>query len=311
MKEVFIDKDFGIDSILMLRKINAILNDYQKQGYDLSLRQLYYQLVSQNVIENTEKSYKKLGVLVSDARMAGYIDWDMIKDRGREMQSNPHWKDPKDFMEVVAPQYRFDLWHDQPCYVEVMVEKQALEGVLIPECQKLDIPFTANKGYSSSSALYEASKRFLKAKQAGKELHIVYLGDHDPSGIDMSRDVLDRLDLLIKTSYNSEVDRWEYRIGPNEAEILEVHRVALNMDQIKTLRPPENPAKITDPRAGEYISRFGRKSWELDAIEPRQLAKLVNDAVTGIMDVGKFNKNVRKMNKERAMLLKFAKTLKE
>lgn len=301
MKETFVEKEFGIAAINMIQTINAILAEYAAQGYDLSLRQLYYQLVSKNVIENTERSYKNVGNLVSDARLAGYIDWDIIKDRGREMVENPHWDNPANFIEVVAPQYRFDLWADQPNYVEVMVEKQALEGVLIPVCRSLDVPFTANKGYSSSSALYEASKRFLRRAQDDKELYVIYLGDHDPSGIDMSRDVLDRLNLFIETSMSGYADSG---VGGR----MNVKRVALNMDQVRTLRPPENPAKLTDSRADAYISKFGRSSWELDAIEPKALAALVRNAIGSVMDVPLFQKNAKKMEEGRAELLKFAKT---
>lgn len=298
MRENFVDKDFGPEALAMIHKINGILADYAQQGYDLSLRQLYYQLVSKNVIDNTERSYKNLGNLVSDARLAGLIDWDMIKDRGREMVKNPHWGTTKDFIESVAPQYRFDLWEDQENYVEVMVEKQALEGVLTPVCRSLDVPFTANKGYSSSSALYEASKRFLARARQEKNLYVIYLGDHDPSGIDMSRDVEDRLNLFISGSLGHR---------ENEGGFLEVRRVALNMDQIRTLRPPENPAKITDSRADAYIRKFGRSSWELDAIEPRRLADLVTRAVTDLMEVSLFQKNLKKMEKGRKDLIKFAK----
>lgn len=298
MKEEFISKAFGSEAHDMIVVINDILDTYAGQGYDLSLRQLYYQLVSRNLIVNAEKSYKTLGNLVSDARYAGMIDWDMIKDRGREMVKNPHWSNPANFIEVVAPQYRFDLWKDQPNYVEVMVEKQALEGVLIPVCRTLDVPFTANKGYSSSSALYEASKRFLERAEESKGLYVVYLGDHDPSGIDMSRDVGDRLNLFINKSMG---------FHENEGDLLSIERVALNMDQIRKLKPPENPAKLTDSRAEGYIKTFGRSSWELDAIEPRQLAALVTGAVTGLMDVPLFEKNKKLQETGRAALLKFAK----
>ena len=306
MKERFVDKRFGHDSIAMIETINEILKDYAAQGYDLSLRQLYYQLVSRNIVPNTERSYKNVGAIVSDARLAGLIDWDMIKDRGREMIRNPHWEDPADFLKNVAPQYRFDLWADQPRYVEVMVEKQALEGVLMPVCRRLDVPFTANKGYSSSSAMYEASKRYLARAEEGKELYVIYLGDHDPSGIDMTRDIEERLDLFLKTS----LDRCD-EIGENEPSIITVKRIALNMDQIKKLKPPENPAKITDSRAAKYIQRFGSSSWELDAIEPARLAKLVTNAVIQLMDYDLFKKNEAKQKTGREKLLKFAKTLKK
>lgn len=302
MKETFVEKVFGSSARTMLGHIEGILETYAGQGYDLSLRQLYYQLVSKNLIENSEKSYKNLGSLVSDARLAGWIDWDMIKDRGRETIENPHWQDPANFIEVVAPQYRFDLWKDQPNYVEVMVEKQALEGVLIPVCRRYDVPFTANKGYSSSSALYEASKRFVDRHEKGKYLYVIYLGDHDPSGIDMSRDVADRLDLFVKMA----TERGD-QIGPNELHAVEIKRVALNMDQIRKLNPPENPAKITDSRADAYIKRFGRSSWELDAIEPRQLASLVSTAIESVLDRKRFDLDEKKMKRDRELLLSFAK----
>jgi hypothetical protein len=302
MKEEFTVKNFGSDALAMIKRINGILETYEAQGFDLSLRQLYYQLVAKALIENTEKSYKNIGKLVNDARMAGLIDWEMIKDRGREMTKNPHWENTRDFIESVAPQFRFNLWRDQEHYVEVMVEKQALEGVLEPVCKSLDVPFTANKGYSSQSAMYEASKRFLAAAEDGRECFVIYLGDHDPSGIDMSRDVEERLDLFVKTSMN----RCD-EIGPNEPSAVTMKRVALNMAQVRELNPPENPAKITDSRAEGYIARFGVSSWELDAIEPRQLAQIVTTAIEEIMDVEKFKKNVKEMEKGRAALLKFAK----
>jgi hypothetical protein len=306
MKEFFTSKNFGDDALDMIGTINGILDDYSSQGYDLSLRQLYYQLVSRNIVPNTERSYKNIGVIVSDARLAGLIDWNMIKDRGRETIKNPHWDNPADFMEAVAPQYRFDLWADQDNYVEVMVEKQALEGVLQPICRGLDIPFTANKGYSSSSAMYEASKRFLQRAEQGKELYVIYLGDHDPSGIDMSRDILDRLNLFIGSAVVTQREDRLYECTPHDP--IKVNRIALNMDQIEELNPPENPAKITDSRAAGYIARFGRSSWELDAIEPRQLARLVEAAVKQIMDYPKFIKNQKRQERHRKELLKFAKT---
>ena len=119
---------------------------------------------------------------------------------------------------------------------------------------------------------------------------MIYLGDHDPSGIDMTRDVDERLNLFLNGS------------GP-----INVKRVALNLDQIKKLKPPENPAKVSDSRAAAYIARFGHSSWELDAIEPAQLASLVRNAVTALMDVPLFEKNKRKLERARKELLQFAK----
>lgn len=303
MKEAFIDKRFALESRQILGHIMGILKQYSADGFDLSLRQLYYQLVARNLLPqkwadpatgstNSERSYKNIGNLVSDARLAGLIDWDMIKDRGREMIQNSHWNTPKDILVQAARQFQIDKWETQPAYVEVMVEKQALEGVLEPICRGLDVPFTANKGYSSSSALYEAGKRLARRTEQNKECHIIYLGDHDPSGIDMSRDVIDRLRLF---------SGWEAQIT-----VVELTRAALNIDQVRQLNPPENPAKMTDSRAGEYVRRFGESSWELDAIEPRALAELVTRAVMNIRDTVEWDKAVAKENKMKEELQSFA-----
>jgi len=272
----------------MIVTINRILRDYEAQGYDLSVRQLYYQLVARNIVENTERSYKNVSALVSHARLAGLIDWEMIKDRAREMVQNSHWNTPAEIVRSAARSYRVDMWENQPCYVEVMVEKQALEGVLVPVCRELDVPFTANKGYSSSSTMYEAAQRYIERAEQGKHLFVLYLGDHDPSGIDMSRDVQDRLELFTTQAG------------------IEVERLALNMDQVREMRPPENPAKITDSRARAYIKRFGQSSWELDAIEPARLASLVRNAVHRLIDDEIWEDDSARMKAGRTELEKFA-----
>jgi hypothetical protein len=293
MKELFVPKNFGAAARSMIGTVNNILAEYQASGYDLTVRQLYYQLVSRDIIPNNERSYKNTVQLVSDARLAGLIDWEIIKDRGRTCIENPHWETPADIVRSAAYSFKMDHWIKQDNYVEVMVEKQALEGVLIPVCQKLDIPFTANKGYSSSSAMYEASKRYIAAAEAGKNLYVLYLGDHDPSGIDMTRDIDERLDLFIKTSHNDE-------------QSIQVNRLALNMDQVRRFKPPENPAKITDSRAESYIRKFGKSSWELDAIEPKRLASLVENAVTELIDQDEWDRSHGIQDKHKAELLKYS-----
>ena len=248
MTEQFIPKRFNAKTRALIDSCNAIIAAYMAQGYDLSLRQLYYQLVTRNVLPNEEKSYKRLSSITTDARYAGAMDWAAIRDRGRETVENSHWASPREILNTAARTFRIDLWADQPVHVEVMVEKQALEGVLLPVCTRLDVPFTANKGYSSSSALYEAGGRLYDQMSKGKRCVVVYLGDHDPSGIDMTRDLEDR---LLTFTYDGN---------------LQVDRIALNIDQVSGLNVPENPTKVSDPRAGAYIQRFGSASWELDAI---------------------------------------------
>ena len=215
-KVQFVDHKFNRASLALIELSNGILNEYRRMGYRLSLRQLYYQLVARDYIPNSIKSYKRIGNLVSDARLAGLLDWDMIEDRNRQTIIPTAWTSPAQIVRAAAQQFRVDRWQGQPCYVEVMVEKDALSGILEPVCRDLHVRFTANKGYSSSSSMYEAGKRIYRAFfQESKNIHIFYLGDHDPSGIDMTRDIRERLELFSETIF------------------VEVHRLALNYDQVE------------------------------------------------------------------------------
>jgi len=285
-REKFVDKRFAPQSQKILAHVEYILSEYAALGYDLSLRQLYYQLVARDLLpdswidpktgsKNNIHSYKKLVGLVGDGRLAGVIPWDMIVDRNRATQSTGTWLSPRGFLLAVADVYRFDKWQFQPIYVECMVEKDALSGVLGPVCKEKGIRFTANKGYSSLSNLYEAGQRIAGAVDYGKEVHILYLGDHDPSGLDMTRDIADRLELFSRTE-------------------LYVDRLGLNMDQITTLKPPENPAKDTDTRFEAYAEKYGDACWELDAIEPGALADLVSDAIDFLIDPREWDEALKK-----------------
>jgi hypothetical protein len=235
MKERFITKKFSSASLDMIKVMDDILADYQDQGYRLTLRQLYYQLVARGIIENSVKSYNRIGNLVSDARLAGELDWEMIEDRTREVITPPMWETPAQIVQAAAEQFAIDRWVDQRIHVEVMVEKAALEGILIPVCRDLGIRFTANRGYSSSSTMYEAAKRMQGKIIDKKAIVVIYLGDHDPSGIDMTRDVEERLRQLARIP---DEPRW----------IFTVIRAALNMDQVEQWNPPENQSKTTDSR---------------------------------------------------------------
>lgn len=289
-KEKFVEHKFNKASLVLIETANGILNEYRNMGYRLSLRQLYYQLVARDYIENSVKSYKRIGNLISDARLAGLLDWGMIEDRGRETVIPMAWNSPAEIVRAAAQQFRVDRWEGQPCYVEVMVEKDALSGILEPVCRDLHIRFTANKGYSSSSAMYEAGKRIHRAKRLVDEVHIFYLGDHDPSGIDMTRDITERLGLFTYAF-----------IEPDK-----VHRLALNWDQVEQWQPPENPAKETDSRYEMYVHEFGESSWELDAVEPRTLADLVRDAVMELIDEDQWNDVLQREQNMREELEKFA-----
>lgn len=258
----------------LIEGISLILEDLGQQGYVLTLRQLYYQLVSRGIIPNSVREYSRIGNVVSRGRLAGLIDWDMIEDRIRIPKAKTHWDSPAQILKTAASGYYRSRWETQNSYIEVWCEKDAVSNIIYPVCEKWDVTFMANRGYSSQSAMYRAGQRFEDAHFRGKELGLIYLGDHDPSGIDMSRDIQERMDLFLG-----------YRELIAEAYIvLEVDRIALNMDQVQKYQPPENPAKVTDSRFDNYVADYGDKSWELDALEPKVLAQLVEDKIKEFVD---------------------------
>jgi hypothetical protein len=267
MRETFIEKRFSAATLATIERANIILDEYERQGLVLTLRQVYYQFVSRGLMPNKQTEYKRLGSILSDGRLAGLIDWDMMEDRTRRLNTINAWGSPADVISASADQYQEDLWKDQPWRPEVWIEKDALVGVLEKPCEELRVPYFACRGYSSQSAQYAAGQRFRRYRAKGQTPIVFHLGDHDPSGIDMTRDNADRLGMFS-------------RLG---AQGVEVERLALNMDQVTQYNPPPNPAKDTDSRAVDYIAKYGTESWELDALEPTVIVNLIRDAVTPLI----------------------------
>jgi hypothetical protein len=283
----YVEKKFGASAISVINQANKIISEYQRQGYDLTLRQLYYQFVARDLIPNKMKEYKRLGKIINDARLAGLISWSVIVDRTRDLRKNPHWSDPRGFLESVVPQYQIDKWQNQPYRVEVWIEKDALVGVIERICRKLDVSYFSCRGYTSQSEMHDAALRLKEhANEDGQEPVIIHLGDHDPSGIDMSRDIKDRLDLFMGG--------------------MEVKRIALNMNQVEQYNPPPNPCKTTDSRSSGYIQQFGHESWELDALDPKVLADLVQRNVLKFRDQDLWDEMVVKETSERKTLSNLA-----
>lgn len=255
--------NFRQSSLDLIKLVNQVIQEYQAQGYELTLRQAYYQLVARGYIPNNERSYKNIGNLINDGRLAGLIDWYAITDRTRKLRGNSHWDTPAEVIESAKYSYRLDKWEGQPNYVEVWVEKDALVDVVGQACRPLDVPFFSCRGYTSQSEMWAAAQRFIRRDDREQRI-IIHLGDHDPSGIDMTRDIQERLEMF-------------------GADVI-VKRVALTMEQIDFYTPPPNPAKLTDSRCWGYIQKFGNESWELDALEPNVITDLITEQVTMYRD---------------------------
>jgi len=314
-KICYIPKEFKAPSLYLINRANEIIHGYSLQGFRLTLRQLYYKFVSSNLFpedrkwrwversrrwakdshgtKNADPNYKWLGSVINDARLAGLIDWDSIEDRTRNVAKQPHWCGPEDIVNACADQFSTDHWEDQENYVEVWIEKDALSGIFFPICTRLDVPLFSCRGYSSQSEMWSAGSRLTSKIAAGKRAIILHFGDHDPSGLDMTRDIEHRLRLFISGNL----------VAPNMfSGRFELRRIALNMSQVNEYGPPPNPAKITDSRYIGYRSEFGDDCWEIDALEPQVLVNLVRENVMMYVNQDTYNAKVTEGARGRDLL---------
>lgn len=263
------DIRMGAAKLAVVAQANAIIEEYEAAGYALTLRQLYYQFVARALIENTERSYKHLGCIINDARLAGLVDWDHIQDRGRFIRGNNHWQNPEQIIASCAEQFQIDKWANQRHRIEVWVEKDALLGVIESVCRELDVSYFSCRGYTSQSEMWSGAMRLKRLAETHQQQPVIlHLGDHDPSGIDMSRDIAERMELFMGG--------------------VTFKRLALNMNQVEQYSPPPNPAKVTDSRYASYQGQYGEESWELDALEPVVLVMLIRQAVMRYRNASKW-----------------------
>ena len=301
-RRVYVRKRFSPQHREIIAMANQICAEYAAQGYDLTLRQLYYQFVARGYIPNRDQEYKRLGKIIGDARMAGLLDWDYLVDRTRNLRSLSHWKSPVEILKDTAAQFRHDKWADQPCRVEVWIEKDALVGVLQSVCPRLDVPYFSCRGYTSLSEMWDTANRLRGYINSGKKAVVIHLGDHDPSGIDMTRDIRERLQRFIATDLMRDHNISAASAIATMRQNFKIDRIALNMDQIQAFNPPPNPAKITDSRYAAYVEAYGRESWELDALSPDVLVALIEDSVADYRDEIKWAESLAKETAERKLL---------
>lgn len=282
-KIAYIEKTFRDDKPELIGIANGIVAEYEAQGYGLTLRQLYCQMVSRDIVPNNIRSYKNLGNLINDARSAGLVDWHAIEGRTRNLRRRPHWEEPQEIIDAIARQYHIDYWEGQENYVEVWVEKDALIGIVEQIGDKLDVACFSCRGHTSQSELRGAAMRLKRRCDAGRHAALLHLGDHDPSGKDMSRDIAARLELF-------------------GADDVEFRRLAPNLDQIEEFGPPPNPTKLSDSRAQGYVERFGYECWELDALDPSVISRLIDENVRMYRDEGPYRDVLMRENEEKGTL---------
>ena len=234
-------------------------------GYRLTLRQLYYQLVSRGAIANTVREYKNLSVTMTNARMAGLIDWDHIEDRSRNALMPPALGRDVPYPAGLPPIPSVSTAGPvSGATLRCGARKTPLTSVLEPVARDYHVLLLPVRGYSSTTIAYEASLRFEAALP--KDPLVLYLGDHDPSGVDMTRDLEGRLSEFVG------------------AGGVELRRLALNHGQVLDHALPPNPTKSSDSRTAAYTEAYGTDCWELDALDPPTLVSVVRDAIEAELD---------------------------
>jgi hypothetical protein len=283
-KEIFVPWSPHTATLGVVEQANAIIEEYLQQGFALTLRQLFYQFVARALLENVFNEYKRLGRIVRNARDGGLIDWDAIEDRTREVNTHTFWNNPAGIISAAAHQYRENLWQGQRYRPEVWVEKEALLGVIEAVCIELRVPFFAHRGNNSQTLQYQAGKRFAEYLDQGLIPLVLHLADHDPNGLDMTRDNIKRLALYTRAD-------------------VEVRRIALNLDQVRQYNLPPNFVKEDDTRTSGYRERFGTdECWELDALSPTVISDLIRTEIEGLTDERAWRKALAREQRGRKTL---------
>jgi len=271
----------GFSRKWIIEKSQDVLAEYSS---GITLRQLYYRLVARGMT-NDIRHYQRVVGAMTDARWKDIVSMDAFIDRERSMfgKTEAEEKDlqqeinnAKTQIEAWMRGYSLNQWSNQPEYIEVWIEKKALQGVFENPCIQNSVGLAPCKGYPSITFLHEAAQRFGEISSS-KEITILYFGDYDPSGEDIPRAIKDNLERM-----DCEVN---------------VERIALNPDLIKELNLPSVPPKLTDSRTQNWD---GAGAVELDAVEPRRLKQICERAIAAHFDTALYDELKEKEEEERS-----------
>jgi len=246
----------------------------------MTVRQVYYQLVSRQVIENNRPQYQAVSNALVDARKDGTIPWAWIEDRLRRPRHVPMWDDLNDFAETVQRAYRRNVWAEQPAYLEVWLEKDALSGIFEDVLEPYGVTLNVGRGYDGWDSIHNAAERY----GDGQRTTVLYFGDLDPSGEDMVRSLRKRLAFF----------------GCNP----EIIKCALVFDDIGKYNLPPDFTKATDTRQAAFVKKYGDMAVELDALPVDVLRARLVAEVEARMDIKALSRVQELEQEERGNLVK-------
>jgi hypothetical protein len=261
----------------------AVAREVLGLHHPMTVRQVYYQLVSRQVIKNNRSQYQAVSNLLVDARKDGTIPWEWVEDRLRRPRLVSMWSDLTHFMETVRRVYRRDVWESQPEYVECWLEKDALSGIFEDTLGKYGVTLNVGRGYDGWDSIHNAAERFLDKSENGVSAVVLYFGDFDPSGEDMVRSLAERL--------------------ADQGAEPEIVKCALTAEEVERYRLPPDFAKKTDSRTAKFIARHGDISVELDALPMDVLRGRIVEEVEARMDLDALAEVQRIEDRERRLLV--------
>lgn len=256
---------YGASTVKRSRRTRAELADLDDAivaavhaDHPVTLRGVYYRVVSAGAVEKTEHGYRAVGRQLLALRRAGTVPYGHITDGTRYVLHRPSWADPDDALDALASSYRKMLWLDQPVSVQLFTEKDAITGVVGPVADRWDVPVGVVRGYASESFAFEMAQQLSHDRPT-----VIYqLGDHDPSGVN-AWDVFRR------------------RVAEFVPDVpVTFERLAVTPQQIVEWNLSTRPTKTTDTRARS----FEGESVEVDAIPAARLRELVENAITSHID---------------------------
>jgi hypothetical protein len=280
-------------SDIELAQVDEAIVAAVESEHPVSLRGVYYRVVSAGAVEKTELGHRLVGRRLLALRREAVIPYSWITDGTRWISKPDSWSGLDQMLEDAAASYRRALWRDQAVEVHVFTEKDAISGVVMPVTARWDVPLGVLRGYTSESFAYSVAESVKAALYRGKNVYLYQLGDHDPSGVDAWRDL--QAKVLGFLGRLAEPTHWEWG-GVDYPVTFE--RIAVTEEQIAEYSLPTRPTKQKDSRAAGFTGG----SVEVDAIPPTVLRGLVADAIIQHVDEESYRLTQVAEESERAVL---------
>jgi hypothetical protein len=253
--------------------------DILAQQNPMTVRQLFYALVSSRVIDNSLAEYQRVSGAMKKARDDERVPWDWIVDHSRPFYGPHGYEDAANFVNKVRQIYSRNHWHTQPEHIEVWCEKDATVGSFEQLCWDLNVGIRVGRGYSSTTNVHNMGEYFNGLE---KPIFAFYLGDHDPSGVDMIRDIEARVRKYLKPDVE-----------------LTVQPLAIFKADIQAFNLPPLPLKKkedgtdSDSRAKGFRIAFGTEAVELDALPVTELRRRISESVKAHIDTTLWERSER------------------